>query len=92
MQRKLASNSFLEYTIGMATVTQYQLVQFAYKEGVKGGPLNCPRSYLGYVIPEMFEDGALAFGIWRQAYNEGRLRAAESEKNHLEAAQGKWHL
>ena len=76
----------------MATVTQYQLVQFAYKEGVKGGPLNCPRSYLGYVIPEMFEDGALALGIGRHAYSEGRLRAAESERNHWEAAQCEWHL
>jgi len=73
MQKDLARNSFLEYTIGMATVTQNHLADLAYQAGLRGHEsITCPRSYLGWVIPEMFEDGTMAIGIWRHFWAEGR--------------------
>ena len=73
MQKDLVFNSFLEYNLGMATVTQNQLADFAYQAGLRGHEsITCPRSYLGWVIPEMFEDGVMAIGIWRHFWAEGQ--------------------
>ena len=56
----------------MATATQNQVSEFAYQAGLRGQEsATCPRSYRGYVIPEMFEDGEMAFGVWRKGYLEG---------------------
>ena len=56
----------------MATATQNQVSEFAYQAGLRGQEsMTCPRSYRGWVIPEMFEDGELAFGVWRKGYLEG---------------------
>ena len=73
MQKDLVFDSFLEYNLGMATVTQNHLADLAYQAGLRGHEsITCPRSYLGWVIPEMFEDGAMAFGIWRHFWAEGQ--------------------
>lgn len=73
MQKDLVFNSFLEYNLGMATVTQNHLADLAYQAGLRGHEsITCPRSYLGWVIPEMFEDGTMAIGIWRHFWAEGR--------------------
>ena len=56
----------------MATLTVHQLYHFAYQAGLQGQEsMTCPRSYRGWVIPEMFEDGELAMGVWRTGYLEG---------------------
>ena len=56
----------------MATATQNQVSEFAYQAGLRGQEsMTCPRSYRGWVIPEMFEDGEMAFGVWRKGYLEG---------------------
>ena len=61
----------------MATATQNQVSDFAYQAGLRGQEsMTCPRSYRGWVIPEMFEDGVMAFGIWRHFYAEGLEQAA----------------
>lgn len=73
MQKDLVFNSFLEYNLGMATVTQNHLADLAYQAGLRGHEsITCPRSYLGWVIPEMFEDGTMAIGIWRHFWAEGQ--------------------
>ena len=73
MQKELVFNSFLEYNLGMATVTQNHLADLAYQAGLRGHEsITCPRSYLGWVIPEMFEDGTMAIGIWRHFWAEGQ--------------------
>jgi hypothetical protein len=85
MQKDLACNSFLEYTIGMATVTQNQLADFAYQAGIQGEEsMTCPRTFLGYAIPEMFEDGAMALGIWRHFYREGEEDCAMLTRMYTE--------
>ena len=56
----------------MVPITPHQLYEFAYQAGLRGQEsATCPKSYRGYVIPEMFEDGELAFGVWRKGYLEG---------------------
>lgn len=56
----------------MATLNVHQLYEFAYQAGLRGQEsATCPKSYRGYVIPEMFEDGELAYGVWRTGYLEG---------------------
>ena len=73
MQKDLVFNSFLEYNLGMATVTQNHLADLAYQAGLRGHEsITCPRSYRGWVIPEMFEDGVMAVGIWRHFWAEGQ--------------------
>ena len=75
----------------MATATQNQVSEFAYQAGLRGQEsMTCPRSYRGWVIPEMFEDGAMAFGIWRHFYAEGLEQAAQTEHSHWEAALNRW--
>ena len=64
----------------METITQDKLYQLAFQAGLKGdGPKVRPNSYGGYKIPEMFEDGALGYGIWHQGYSRG-LEAAEEQE------------
>jgi len=75
-KKDLARNSFFEYTIGMATVTQDQLAEFAYKAALNCGNVlqeseNCPTSYLGYIIPDEFPNGEESYEIWAMAYKEG---------------------
>ena len=78
-------NSFLEYNLGMATVTQNHLADLAYQAGLRGHEsITCPRSYLGWVIPEMFEDGTMAIGIWRHFWAEGIWRHFWAEGRRVE--------
>jgi hypothetical protein len=73
MQKDLVFNSFLEYNLGMATVTQDQLAEFAYKAGLNNEESeNCPTSYLGYIIPDEFPNGEESYEIWAMAYKEGQ--------------------
>lgn len=61
----------------MTTLNVNQLYHFAYRAGLEGQEsMTCPRSYWGWVIPEMFEDGELAMGVWRTGYAEGLKAAA----------------
>jgi len=56
----------------MVPITPHQLYEFAYQAGLRGQEsMTCPKSYRGYVIPEMFEDGELAYGVWRNGYLDG---------------------
>ena len=72
----------------MATATQNQVSEFAYQAGLRGQEsMTCPRSYRGWVIPEMFEDGELAMGVWRTAYAEAQEWVAIHEHSEQEAAQ-----
>ncbi len=72
----------------MATLTVHQLYHFAYQAGLQGQEsMTCPRSYRGWVIPEMFEDGELAMGVWRTAYAEAQEWVARHEHSEQEAAQ-----
>ena len=72
----------------MATATQNQVSEFAYQAGLRGEEsMTCPRSYRGWVIPEMFEDGELAMGVWRTAYAEAQEWVAIHEHSEQEAAQ-----
>ena len=72
----------------MATLTPDQLYEFAYQAGLQGQESKtCPKSYRGYVIPEMFEDGELAMGVWRTAYAEAQEWVAIHEHSEQEAAQ-----
>jgi len=72
MQKDLVFNSFLEYNLGMATVTQDQLAEFAYKAALNNQESeNCPTSYLGYIIPDEFPNGEESYEIWAMAYKEG---------------------
>jgi len=41
------------------------------------------------VIPEMFEDGELAMGVWRTAYAEAQEWVAHCEHSEKEVAH--WH-
>ena len=71
-KKDLAHNSFLEYNLGMATVTQDQLAEFAYKAALNNQESeNCPTSYLGYIIPDEFPNGEESYEIWAMAYKEG---------------------
>ncbi len=72
----------------MATLLNvHQLYDFAYQAGLKGQEsMTCPRSYRGWVIPEMFEDGELAMGVWRTAYASAQEWVAEVEHSNWEAA------
>jgi len=64
----------------METITQEKLYRIAFKAGLRGnGPEVCPNYCGGYKIPEMFEDGALAYGIWHQAYGRGMEVASDRE-------------
>ena len=76
MQKDLVFNSFLEYNLGMATITQDQLAEFAYKAALSCGNLlqqehHCPTSYLGWIIPDQFPNGEESYEIWAMAYREG---------------------
>tara|TARA_R110001632_G_scaffold37598_1_gene95060 strand:- start:521 stop:802 length:282 start_codon:yes stop_codon:yes gene_type:complete len=72
MQKHLVFNSFLEYNLGMATVTQDQLGEFAYTAALNNEESdNCPTSYLGYIIPDEFPNGEESYEIWAMAYKEG---------------------
>ena len=74
----------------MATLTVHQLYHFAYQAGLQGQEsMTCPRSYRGWVIPEMFEDGELAMGVWRTAYAEAQEWVAHCEHSEKEVAP--WH-
>jgi len=65
-------NSFLEYNLGMATVTQDQLAEFAYKAALNNQESDtCPTSYLGYIIPDQFPNGEESYEIWAMAYKDG---------------------
>ena len=91
MQKDLARNSFFEYTIGMATLLNvHQLYDFAYQAGLKGQEsMTCPSSYRGWVIPDMFEDGEMAIGVWRTAYAEAQEWVATCEHSEKEVVH--WH-
>jgi len=70
------------------TLTVHQLYHYAYQAGLQGQEsLTCPRSYRGWVIPEMFEDGELAMGVWRTAYANAQEWVAMNEHSAQEAAQ-----
>jgi hypothetical protein len=72
----------------MATLNVHQLYHFAYQAGLQGQEsITCPKSYRGWVIPEMFEDGELAMGVWRTAYAEAQEWVAIHEHSEQEAAQ-----
>ena len=56
----------------MATVTQDQLAEFAYKAALNNEESeNCPTSYLGYIIPDEFTNGEESYEIWARAYKDG---------------------
>mgnify|MGYP003625019948 FL=1 len=72
----------------MATLNVHQLYHFAYQAGLQGQEsMTHPKSYRGWVIPEMFEDGELAMGVWRTAYAEAQEWVAIHEHSEQEAAQ-----
>ena len=70
------------------TLTVNQLYHYAYQAGLQGQEsLTCPRSYRGWAIPEMFEDGELAMGVWRTAYANAQEWVAINEHSEQEAVQ-----
>jgi len=70
------------------TLTVNQLYQYAYQAGLQGQEsLICPRSYRGWSIPEMFENGELAMGVWRTAYANAQEWVAINEHSEKEAVQ-----
>ena len=75
----------------MVPITVHQLYEFAYQAGLRGQEsATCPRSYRGYVIPEMFEDGELAYGVWRKGYAEGLEQYATYMVQGAEDAAQDW--
>ena len=56
----------------MEKITQDQLAQFAYQAALNNQEsVNCPTSYLGYIIPDEFPNGEESYEIWAMAYKEG---------------------
>ena len=75
----------------MVPITPHQLYEFAYQAGLRGQESKtCPKSYRGYVIPEIFSSGEIPQKLWRVAYAEGLEQYATYMVQGAEDAAQDW--
>ena len=64
----------------MSKITEEKLEEIAFELGVQSKESeDCPKSHLGYIIPEEFPSGRESYEVWAKAYNNGKEYARECE-------------